>query len=157
MRSIAVGALAALALAGCATDPGTGATPPPGSTCGNPTAHVYHPYRLELRNRCQSVSGVIASIRTEADGDLHVRLQLDAQYANLINSMNVEGQHGDLVLEPVCEGQVTQADAVSACNGYSNPIQVPPVGTHVIAVGAYVQDQQHGWMELHPLFDIHAG
>jgi hypothetical protein len=123
--------------------------------CGDPTAHVYHPYRLEMRNPCQTVSGVIRSIRTEGDGDLHVRLELDPQYANLINSMNVQGQHGDLVLEPVCEGQVTQADAVSACSGYSNPIRVPPIGTHVVATGAYVLDQPHGWMELHPLFDIH--
>jgi hypothetical protein len=118
---------------------------------------VYHPYRLEMRNPCQTVTGVIAAIRTEADGDLHVRLALDAQYGNLINSMNVQGEHGDLVLEPVCEGGVTQADAVSACAGYSNPLRIPPASTHVIALGAYVLDQQHGWMELHPLFDIRPG
>jgi hypothetical protein len=110
-----------------------------------------------MRNPCQTVAGVITSIKTEADGDLHVRLRLDPQYATLINSMNTDGQHGDLVLEPVCERVVTQRDAMAACSGYTNPINVPPVGTHVVAVGAYVLDNQHGWMELHPLYEIHAG
>ena len=63
----------------------------------------------------------------------------------------------EALIEPVCEGKITQQDAQAACAGYANPIRVPPVGTRVTAVGAYVLDNQHGWMELHPLFEIRAG
>ena len=68
------------------------------------------------------------------------------------NSANAQYQHGDLVLEPVCENPVTQSDAVTACQGYHNPLMVPPVGTHVRATGPFVQDLDHsGWTEIHPL------
>lgn len=36
-------------------------------------AFVYHPARLEVLASCLRVSGIIAAIRLEADGDLHAR------------------------------------------------------------------------------------
>ena len=129
---------------------------PAASVCRDPTEHVYHPYRLQLRNRCLTVTGSVFAVRSEPDGDYHILLKLDAPYANLINSANVSGEHGDLVLEPVCELPVTQQDAIASCAGVAPPIARPAVGSHVSATGAYVLDVDHGWMELHPLWEIHA-
>lgn len=137
----------------------TASAPPPApvaSVCRNPTEHVYHAYRLQLHDPCLTVTGTVYAVRTEADGDYHILLKLDQQYANLINSGNVSGEHGDLVLEPVCELPVTQQDAVATCAGVTPTIARPAVGSRVSATGAYVLDVDHGWMELHPLWEIHA-
>ena len=56
-----------------------------------------------------------------------------------------------LILEPVCEYEVTQVDAVAACTGYQNPLVVPPVGTHTTVTGPWVHDADHGWNEIHPV------
>jgi hypothetical protein len=129
---------------------------PVASVCRNPSEHVYHPYRLQLHNPCMTVTGTVFAVRTEPDGDYHILLKLDPQFANLINSANVSGEHGDLVLEPVCELPVTQQDAIASCAGVSPTIARPAVDSHVSATGAYVLDVDHGWMELHPLWEIHA-
>lgn len=138
--------------------------PPAGSTpltsCPSAAAHVYHPARLRLLAGCQEaqVSGVIESAKAEPDGDFHVRLKLDPGQApnggSWTNVANDQHQAGDLVLEPVCMHGVTQADAVSACAGYVNPLRLPKVGTHVIAHGYWVFDAEHGWQELHPLTKV---
>lgn len=136
-------------------------SPSAASACvqpNDPSSHVYHPDRLQVLQPCIEVSGTIDFERKEADGDYHIGLKLDPQYAGLVNACNTTclngAEHGDLVLEPVCELPVTQADAVSACAGYHNPVVVPPVGAHVTATGAYVLDLDHGWMEIHPLMTI---
>ena len=141
--------------------PSPSPSPSPRATCvqpNNPSSHVYNPDRLQVLQPCITASGTIDFERKEADGDYHVGLKLDAQYANLVNKCNATclngAEHGDLVLEPVCELPVTQADAVAACTGYHNPIVVPPVGTHVTVTGAYVLDVDHGWTEIHPLMTI---
>ena len=125
---------------------------------GDPSSHVYHPDRLQVLQPCITVSGLIDFEREEADGDYHVGLKLDPRFASLVNACNTTclngAEHGDLVLEPVCELPVTQADAVSACAGYHNPVVLPPVGAHVTVTGAYVLDIDHGWAEIHPVMTI---
>lgn len=131
------------------------------TACVEPTdasSHVYHPDRLRVLQPCIAVSGTVDFERKEADGDYHIGLKLDPQYASLVNDCNATclngAEHGDLVLEPVCELPVTQADAVSACAGYHNPIVVPAVGAHIRVTGAYVLDLDHGWTEIHPVMAI---
>ena len=63
---------------------------------------------------CKTVSGIIESKKVEKDGDYHIRLKANTQLANLVNSANVKGQLGDLVLESICVNPVTQPDAVSS-------------------------------------------
>ena len=117
--------------------------------------HVYNPERLQIVDQCKTVSGSIESIKVENDGDFHIRLRVDPQFASITNSANVNGQFGDLVLEPICQNPVTQPDAVAACTNFHQNINIPPVGTHVSVTGSYVLDQDHGgWAEIHPVTSI---
>ena len=130
---------------------------------GNPLANVYHPDRLELIAACKTASGIIRSITHEADGDYHFDLQLDPAYAGLINSGNVQNQHGWLVDEivPADEPGCTPGTPPKPVSGTYNygyctgaDITTPPIGTHVSVTGPYVLDQDHGWMEIHPVWRI---
>jgi hypothetical protein len=168
--------LLAVALAGCSTPnlAGTGAastpttspTPPslgasasprgvaPSCAATDQDQYVYNPDRLRVQSSCIRVTGAVAAIRTEADGDLHILLALDPTYADLLMPANQGVELGDLVVEPVCVRAVTQADAVASCAADPDPLtSLPVVGLHVWMEGRYVFDEDHGgWAELHPLF-----
>jgi hypothetical protein len=118
--------------------------------------HVYNPARLQVVNQCMEVKGTIRDMRVEKDGDYHIQLTLDgSQPASLVNGRNKQVQHGCLVLEPICKGRVTQADAIQPCAG-TPKIKVPAIGSHVSVVGSFVKDTEgnHGWMEIHPVTRI---
>jgi hypothetical protein len=126
-------------------------------------AHVYHgkfasaPDRLEIMNPCLTVTGTIVNARAEADGDWHIRLDVDEQYRSLLNEVNVERQRGYLVVEAICSNPVTQRDTVreGVCNGFSQNIFPPDlIGRRAAVTGAYVLDREHGWMEVHPVTSI---
>jgi hypothetical protein len=112
---------------------------------------VYHPNRLQVLNACTSVTGAVDEVRQEPDGDFHIRFRLDPQFTSLLNQKNISSQQGDLVLEPICQHQVTQADAVAPCKPYSGPHFQPQVGQRYLVWGTYVNDTEHGWNELHPI------
>jgi hypothetical protein len=113
--------------------------------------HVYHPDRLQVINPCVSVTGTIENINTEKDGDFHIRLKLDPEYSSMINKSNVAYQRRDLVVEPICQQEVSQSDAVAACSNFHQNIQVPHIGIHVRVTGSHVLDRQHfNWAEIHP-------
>jgi len=117
--------------------------------------YVYHPDRLSVRAACLRVTGTVAAIRYEADGDLHILLAPDAPYAHLLTPANQGEELGDLVIEPVCVRPVTQADAIAICASDPDPMvgPFPVVGQRVWMEGRYVVDLQHGgWAELHPLY-----
>jgi hypothetical protein len=116
--------------------------------------HVYHPDRLQVNDPCMTVTGTIVKIKAEPDGDLHIRVNLDPEFNNLLNDANLAGQGGNLVVEPICQGPVTQSDAIAACQDFHQNINIPSVGTHVSITGDYVLDTQHGWMEIHPVTNI---
>ncbi len=123
------------------------------SPCGaHPFAHVYHRQRLKVLDKCRTVTGAIENIKREPDGDLHIRLKVDD--ASLLNQKNLDAQHGDLVLEPVCEHEVTQEDAKDACASYTGDVTAPPVGTRVTVTGPWVLDKEHGWNEIHPVVSM---
>jgi len=113
--------------------------------------YVYNPGRLQVLNPCISVTGAVEEIRKEADGDIHIRFRLDRQFASLLNEKNISNQQGDLILEPICQGKVRQADAEELCSQYNGPYFEPVVGQRYLVSGAYVHDADHGWNELHPV------
>lgn len=116
--------------------------------------HVYHPYRLKVIEACVAVTGTIQEMHYEKDGDDHLLLRLAPPDDSLLDRSNIADERADLVVEPVCEHAVTQTDAMAACRGFSQDLTVPSAGTRVRIVGAYVRDQDHGWMEIHPVTEI---
>ncbi|MHB8632341.1 MAG: hypothetical protein ACYDBQ_00040 [Thermoplasmatota archaeon] len=131
--------------------------------------HVYHAYRLlnrsvagtaaanaytSIDSACATVTGTVVQVRQEADGDDHIRVALDGPFAGMTNAENDAREGGDLVVEPVCVNPVTQNDAMAACALYDNRVTLPLPGDHVSATGDYVLDNDHGWMELHPVTTI---
>jgi hypothetical protein len=117
-------------------------------------SHVYNPYRLTIVKSCITASGVVDNVLQEADGDYHVRLRLDSQYSNLTNAGN-QHQYGDLVVEIICALPITQSDAVSACQNYTNSITIPSISDHITVTGPYVLDTNHyNWAEIHPVYTL---
>lgn len=117
--------------------------------------YVYNPRRLQVVTACLQVTGTVAAIRTEADGDLHILIALDPAYVHLLRPTNQGEELGDLVVEPVCVRSVSQSDAINTCAADGDPIGSVPatVGEHIWLQGRYVFDLQHGgWAELHPLY-----
>ncbi|HEV2194063.1 MAG TPA: hypothetical protein VGR55_00640 [Candidatus Acidoferrum sp.] len=113
--------------------------------------YVYHPTRLQVLASCISVTGVVDEVRKESDGDIHILFHVDREFELLLNEKNVSRQHGDLILEPICQRSPTQADAREPCSGYGGPYFEPQVGQRYLVWGAYVYDADHGWNELHPV------
>ena len=131
------------------------------ATCTDPDSifsHVYSPDRLTIVNPCITASGIVENVFEEADGDYHLRLALDSQYSNLTNGANDQYQYGDLVVEIICALPITQQDAVSACQGYTNNITIPSVNDHITVTGPYVLDtDHHNWAEIHPVYALTIG
>jgi hypothetical protein len=145
------------------SDDGSGPTIKPVAVKAPPKAcvptdqdrYVYNPTRLQVVTACLQVTGTVAAIRMEADGDLHILIRLDPAYIHLLRPANQGEELGDLVVEPVCVRSVSQADAINTCAADGDPIASLPasVGAHIWLQGRYVFDLQHGgWAELHPLY-----
>jgi len=112
---------------------------------------IYHAYRLHVVAACKTVVGTVDDVRAEPDGDVHIRLALQSSQAHLLNAANIADQHGDLVVEIICYGTITQADAVAACADHGPQVPEPAAGQRVKITGSYVLDADHGWMEIHPV------
>ena len=116
--------------------------------------HVYRKTRLHIVEGCIAVTGTIRHIKREADGDDHIQLAVDPEFSKLLNERNKTAQGDTLILEPICQGPVTQDDAEAACHDFHSPVEVPKAGAKVRVVGSYVLDTQQGWMEIHPVSSI---
>ena len=101
---------------------------------------VYHPDRLRVRDSCRRVTGTVASVRAEEDGDVHLGIDLDPGYRGMLMAGNRQEQAGNLVVElmPRDHGHLTQ----------------PSVGDRITVIGAYVDDTEHSWAEIHPVFGL---
>lgn len=93
-----------------------------------------------MLGRCQHAVGTVAFVRHEQDGDLHIGVTLDSRYGALLDAANGSQQHGDLVVE------------FMARDGGHLP--EPHAGEHIALTGAWVDDTQHGWNELHPVWSV---
>ncbi len=101
---------------------------------------VYHPDRLRVIDPCRRISGTVDEVRDEEDGDIHILLSLDPAYRGMLMHNNYAIQHGDLVVEfmPRDYGHLPR----------------PAPGDRLVLVGAYVDDTDHAWAELHPVFAV---
>jgi hypothetical protein len=115
-------------------------------------SYVYHRQRLEIIEPCKTVEGVIDKVLREADGDLHIRL--DVEDKSLLNEKNFSAQHGMLVLEPICQKVPTQSDAIEPCRSFAGKIFDVRAGMRVRVTGPYVLDREHGWREIHPVTSL---
>lgn len=121
--------------------------------------HVYNPSRLQVIKKCVVVTGTIVHSKAEKDGDRHIQLKLDPQFksSDWLNAQNKTHQGGNLVIEPICVGEVIQPDAIAACKGFKSTVSVPKPGTHVKVVGSFILDTEnpgHHWQEIHPVSSI---
>src|SRR5437879_1154890 len=134
MTVVLVGSLAGFYLYDCFNGGSTST-----SSCSDPasiSSHVYNPYRLQIVKPCITASGTVDRVIEEADGDVHLRTNLDPAYSNLTNSGN-EGypKYGDLVVEIICVNPPSQTDAIPACQNYTNQIPVHSAGHHIVTTG----------------------
>lgn len=124
---------------------------------------MYHPSRLHVIQPCLTVTDTVADVRHEDHGDFHINIDLDPQFADLINDRNVSGEHGALVVEivPADEAGCTVGEAprpasgtydYGPCTGADET--APAIGAHVAVTGPYVLDSAHRWMEIHPAWTI---
>ncbi len=116
--------------------------------------YVYDPTRLEVIDKCMTVTGVIEESSADDDGDQHMLLKLDEGQDNLLKKKNIKKKTGDLVIEAVCMNNITNPKVGGACKGYINHVRLPKVGEHVKVSGSYVIDSHNGWAEIHPITKI---
>src|SRR5436309_14386761 len=61
------------------------------SSCSDPasiSSHIYNSYRLQIVKSCITPSGTVDRVIYEADGDVHLRTNLDPAYSNITNIGN---------------------------------------------------------------------
>jgi hypothetical protein len=118
--------------------------------------HVWHKTRLHIVETCIAVTGTVKHVKRESDGDDHIQLAVDPEFLKLLNEKNKTAQGNTLILEPICQGPVTQADAEAACHDFHSAVDIPAAGAKIRVVGSYVLDTNGGWMEIHPVSSIEA-
>ncbi len=116
--------------------------------------YVYNPDRLQVINKCMTVTGVIKESNADEDGDQHMLLKLDAGQENLLKPKNMKKKNGWLVVEAVCINNTNKNKVGDACHGYVNHVHLPNIGDHVKVTGSYVIDTHNGWAEIHPVTKI---
>jgi hypothetical protein len=113
--------------------------------------HVYERDRLRVIQECTAIEGRVMSVHHNADGDVHLALDPNAKLVlNLVNLIRGSG----LVAEVVCEHPSSVDAAKAACGGFHPQITIPSVGDRVRVTGAYVNDRDNGWNEVHPVTRI---
>ena len=109
------------------------------------------------------MTGVVRTVRHELDGDYHIGIRLDPKYADMINLANTAYQNGDIVAEivPADEPGCTPGKPPIMPYGTYNyglctgaDIAAPPVGARVSVTGPYALDHEHGWLEIHPVWQL---
>ena len=139
----------------------------PSSTKSNPSSnkssndcdpnlwkYVYNSERLQVLDKCKSVTGTIVESNADEDGDQHMLLNLDKGQENLLTERNMKKKEGNLVIEAICINNITRNKALGACDGFVNNVQLPKVGDHVNVTGSYVIDSHNGWAEIHPITKV---
>jgi hypothetical protein len=180
--AVAIGFVLMALASGCASKRTSQTAPPPIAATASPTVrapvaagpqcdsnlwdHVYAgdprqfksaKDRLQVIQDCITVTGTIKKAKAEPDGDFHITVEVDPEFKHLLNDKNTAGQHGFLVVEPICSNRVKQPDTLKegVCKGFNQSIYKNNMkGKRVRITGAYVTDMEHGWNEIHPVTSI---
>ncbi|HKG98653.1 MAG TPA: hypothetical protein VKA97_12600 [Pyrinomonadaceae bacterium] len=117
-------------------------------------SHIYNPGRLEVLNKCISVTGTVARVKKEADGDYSIQLMPDKGYEGLLNEHNFDRQEGALVVRAIC--QTKDKDKKEECKNFDKQIEIPARGAHVRVTGSYVLNRTtiYSWAEIYPATTI---
>ena len=115
---------------------------------------VWEPKRLQVLDKCKTVTGIIVERNADSDGDEHMLLKLDPGQEKLLRKKNYSKKGGNLVIEAICINHITRKIAKGICNGYINQVQLPRIGDHVKVTGSYVIDTHNGWSEIHPITKV---
>jgi hypothetical protein len=107
----------------------------------HPLRRVYNPKRLTVIQKCAEATGTVVAWRREHDGDYHVNMRLEGDW---VNAANVRGQHGNTVVEFVPRDPKPKRFFA----GQRLHLQ----GTKVYDEQHKRKAEQHGWIELHPVF-----
>lgn len=138
---------------------------------GDPLDGVYLPFRLHVKDRCVTVTGVVDCVHREPDGDVHFELRLGRRYRHLLTPANAfqrcpghPGPH--LVVEIIPQnGDLPFPDNSATRAGFVTP-KTPKLGQHVRVTGPYVWDTnalhdlvypgRHvaNWAEVHPAWNV---
>ena len=116
--------------------------------------YVYNPERLEVIDKCKTVTGTIAESNADEDGDQHMLLKLDNGQEQILTKRNYKKKEGDLVIEAVCANKPSLKKVGNTCEGYINKILIPGIGERVKVTGSLVIDSHNGWAEIHPITKI---
>jgi len=139
---------------------------------GPPLAGVYVPARLQVLDRCSTVAGTVDCLRAEPDGDVHLRVRLDPQFAAFLrpaNSLQTCASHPEphLVVEiiPQHPEGIAFRDNNADAGGFITPAPPAP-GDHITVTGPHVIDKNilhrvlyqgrpaENWAEIHPAWAI---
>ncbi len=139
---------------------------------GPPLAGVYLSGRLHLLDRCTTVTGTVDCFKAEPDGDIHVRLRVDPQFARLLKPANSlqtcaghPGPHLVVEIIPQRPQGVLFRTNNAKSGGFITPANPAP-GDHVTITGPYVIDTNslhrilyqgraaENWAEIHPAWAI---
>jgi len=54
----------------------------------------------------------------------------------------------DIVLETLCQKDITLADAIRSCAAFAKHVDVQAIDSHMSVTGYYALDMEHDWMEI---------
>ena len=116
--------------------------------------YVHHPARLQVLAACIRVTAGSHSSAPTPMATYTWASPSTLLYVHLVVAANSGVERGDLVIEPISESRVTQADAIATCAADRDPLRaLPTLGEHVWMEGRFFADLDNGgWRELHPLY-----
>ena len=101
---------------------------------------VYDPDRLHVLARCVTFRGVVERLVSLPDGDMRFDILPAPGYGRFLNDANRSALGGRLEAV-IIRGQ---------------PMQLfrPQVGEHIVVLGTFVRDLEHGWNAMHPVWQV---
>lgn len=119
------------------------------------TKYVSNQQNLAVSKPCAELNGTIKYVDREDDGSLFILVDLDSNYKDMLNEVNVKDQHSYLVARSLCVNEPKDGNE-SICGNYRSTVSLPLVESHVHMEGSLVLDTANGWMELTPVRSIRA-